>query len=543
MRYSEVLRSDLADNVVSFAQIFQLADVGLCVVEGDHFVQINPAVARMLGSNPDDMAGTSGRGIFVSERHYREVRFAAVPGEIVECELLTRQDALLWCRISVTPAGVSSSSDDQRIWVVLDVSASKREREELVRSKHALEHMVERRTLNLRRINKELREEIERRRYSERSMIESREKYRALVRTAPVGIMLTEADGAPMEINERGLRLFGVPNLSAFIRMTEHTMAIRLDEQQAEPLTMLLRSQIPATPGKELDTPILWTAPSGEQRWINIVCCEIPIRDMGRAIFFEDRTDEYLAIEKERMQRDALALAGRMTLAGQISTAIAHEVGQPLNACQGYAAGLEHRLRSHMVDDPEIDTALRRMQQHLQQAGDIIRNVRSFVSKRQAGDEVIDLANLLDETLDLLAFRLKNVVLAVSHDTGLGGVFVHANRVELQQVLINLIMNAIEACADLRRQARIRVRIRVMGKNVVISVSDNGRGIDPSVRDRIFDAYVTTKSHGLGMGLMICRTIVESHGGTLTQANLRRGARFDVSLIRAKGNFSNDRTY
>jgi len=112
---------------------------------------------------------------------------------------------------------------------------------------------------------------------------------------------------------------------------------------------------------------------------------------------------------------------------------------------------------------------------------------------------------------------------------------VQASRVEIQQVLVNLVVNAIEAAAPQRARARIEIRVAATRRSVRVSVIDNGPGIAPELREKVFDPYVTTKPEGLGMGLMICQTILESHGGALELVERRRGARFDMTLHRARG--------
>jgi C4-dicarboxylate-specific signal transduction histidine kinase len=221
---------------------------------------------------------------------------------------------------------------------------------------------------------------------------------------------------------------------------------------------------------------------------------------------------------------------------GQMASALAHELGQPLNASLSYVTGLRHRLEVELANRPELLAALDKATDHLEQAGQIIRNVRGFVSRQQPDFEVVELPALLEQTLALLDFpvRASGVRIDVHADAADGvPLAVRVNRVEMQQVMVNLLVNAIEAMQQTPApQRRIVVRIHREPRGMVgVEVSDSGPGVSPELVSTIFEPYVTTKRTGLGMGLMISRTIVESHGGALRHVRQRGGgATFRFSL-------------
>jgi signal transduction histidine kinase len=389
----------------------------------------------------------------------------------------------------------------------------------LTRTKHKLEQIVERRTLNVQRMNKALRQEIERRRESDRSMIESREKYRVLIRNAPLGIILTDDLGKIIEINPASMRMFGAADPSHFDIIAGRSTAVRERSRTPEVFVDFLMSMIP-TKGRRLERQhFVWRDIKEEPRWFEAIGVGIPVRGLGCAILLDDKSDDHAATEREHVQREQLAHAGRIALVGQFASAIAHELGQPLNACQSYAAGIENELRDALADNPGAKDALRRIQQHLEQSGAIIRNVRAFVGKQRTSDETVTASTLIDQTIDLLSMSLQ-------------GIGVRGNRVELQQVLVNLIMNAIDAMRDFGTSSpKIEIRLTNTRKKIVISVVDNGPGVPSTIAEEVFKPYVTTKKGGLGMGLMMSRTIVESHGGSLLLKPFReRGARLDITL-------------
>jgi len=214
---------------------------------------------------------------------------------------------------------------------------------------------------------------------------------------------------------------------------------------------------------------------------------------------------------------------------GQMASALAHELGQPLNACQSYLSGMRHRLGAELADHPELAQALEKATAHLEQAGQIIRNVRGFVSRHQPEFEAVSLPRLAALTLSLLELPLRTngVRAAVQVEAAPARELPPArcHPVEVQQVLVNLLINARDALGAMPAESRqIQVRLSMAARAMLqIDVADNGPGVSPEMAPRLFDPYVTSKPSGLGMGLMICRTIVESHGGSLRHLPARGG--------------------
>jgi two-component system, LuxR family, sensor kinase FixL len=203
---------------------------------------------------------------------------------------------------------------------------------------------------------------------------------------------------------------------------------------------------------------------------------------------------------------------------GQFASALAHELGQPLNACLSFAAGIEHRHGPELRTRPDAQEALSRIQLHLHQAGDVVKNVRAFVAKHRPEDEQIDLAALVHGTIDLLQLQLREAAVSLKLRIGDDLPPLRGTRVELQQVLVNLIVNAIEAT---RGAGVARPHVEGGTNGAVERATER-------LRQR---PYTTSKPGGLGMGLMMCRTIIESHGGTLqVEPRRKRGAAFRCVL-------------
>jgi PAS domain S-box-containing protein len=530
--------NDLGEIALStiYEQAFDNALVGICFMADRHFVRVNRQMEAMLGYGPGELTGKCVRAVYASQDDYEDVghvlqTFPKDNRYIHERPLVTKSGGTLWCLISGSFVA-RGRSDSASVWIVQDISARKRAENQLTRTKHKLEQIVERRTLNVQRMNKALRQEIERRRESDRSVIESREKYRVLIRNAPLGIILTDDLGKIIEINPASMRMFGAADPPHFDIIAGRSTAVRERSRTPEIFADFLMRMIPKK-GRRLERQhFAWRDVKEEPRWFEAIGVGIPVRGLGCAILLDDKSDDHAATEREHVQREQLAHAGRVALVGQFASAIAHELGQPLNACQSYAAGIENELREALAENPGAKDALRRIQQHLEQSGEIIRNVRAFVGKQRTSDETVTASILIDQTIDLLLMSLQGVEMRVEATPTAQSIEVRGNRVELQQVLVNLIINAVDAMRDFETPSpKIEIRLTNTRKKIAISVVDNGPGVPSTIAEEVFKPYVTTKKGGLGMGLMMSRTIVESHGGSLLLKPSRgRGARFDITL-------------
>jgi len=202
---------------------------------------------------------------------------------------------------------------------------------------------------------------------------------------------------------------------------------------------------------------------------------------------------------------------------GAMTASIAHEVNQPLAAIVANAnAGLRWLARAE-PDVDEVRSLLKRIVSDGHRASRVVVSIRSMFGKDRCEMSPVSVNELVGEVLALVHTELEShqISLKIKMLDGLPRVM--AERGQLQQVLLNLIMNAIEAMSSITERERLlEVQSRVCEHNhVLITVEDTGTGIDPNQTDRIFDAFFTTKTHGMGMGLSICRSIIESHGGRL----------------------------
>jgi signal transduction histidine kinase len=257
--------------------------------------------------------------------------------------------------------------------------------------------------------------------------------------------------------------------------------------------------------------------------------------EIGRlALAFDEMLSELSAArERESADQFELARVSRLTTMGAMTASIAHEINQPLAAIAANAnAGLRWLSRA-TPDLEEVHAALKRINNDAHRASEVIQGIRSIFKKAPQQGALIDINDVVLEVLALVHGELINYRVSAISNLLPSLPRVRADRVQLQQVILNLIMNAVEAMGTVADGARVlNVASQLDEPNaVLVTVQDTGPGIDPNRMDRIFDAFFSTKSSGMGMGLFICRSIVESHGGRLwATAAVPHGAMFHLVL-------------
>src|SRR3989440_4041842 len=238
------------------------------------------------------------------------------------------------------------------------------------------------------------------------------------------------------------------------------------------------------------------------------------------------------AEEARREAQAELARVSRVTTMGELTASLAHEVNQPIAAAVTNANTCLRWLTRDHPDVEEARAAAMRIVKDGKRAAEIITRVRQLFKKGTAQRELVDVNEIIREMIVLLRGETTRYKILVGTDLAVDLPQVMADRVQLQQVMMNLMINGIEAMkdADGTRELAIRSQ-RMQNEEMVVSVTDRGAGLPPQQTEQIFNAFFTTKPHGTGMGLRISRSIIESHGGRLWVAdNTPPGASFCFSL-------------
>jgi PAS domain S-box-containing protein len=247
------------------------------------------------------------------------------------------------------------------------------------------------------------------------------------------------------------------------------------------------------------------------------------------------RTVEAKARENEQRYREAqleLAHANRVATMGQLTSSIAHEVNQPIAAAVTYASAARRFLSAKPPNFHEVDDALSCIVKEGNRAGEVVGRVRALIKKAPARKDAVAINDAVLEVVALTRTEVANNSVSVRTQLAEGLPHIRGDRVQLQQVLLNLIINAIEAMRDVGEEEReLRISTRNEPDGVSVEVRDSGPGFAPAALERVFEAFYTTKPGGLGLGLSICRSIIEAHNGQLlANANLPRGATFQFAL-------------
>jgi two-component system sensor kinase FixL len=223
-----------------------------------------------------------------------------------------------------------------------------------------------------------------------------------------------------------------------------------------------------------------------------------------------------------------------------MASALAHELNQPLSAISNYVTGSRQLLARPGSDPEKVRDALERASEQALRAGQIIRRLREFVARGETDRQVERLSKLLEEASALALVGAREHGVLVRFDLDPKAELVVADKVQVQQVVLNLIRNAMDAMeASPRRE--LRISSHILGELIEVAVADTGPGISEDVAQRLFHPFVTTKETGMGIGLSISRTIIESHGGRITaERNQDGGATFRFTLRAAGEEGSSD---
>jgi len=252
------------------------------------------------------------------------------------------------------------------------------------------------------------------------------------------------------------------------------------------------------------------------------------------AVYLRDITETRAAEEQSRKHQTELVHVCRLSTMGETATGIAHELNQPLAAIINYANGCARRLRSGRDDKAELLDALERIGGQATRAAEIIKRLRAMVGKQAPSRVVVDLNDLVREVCGFIEFDIRRIGAVVDLQLATERLPVNVDLVQIEQVILNLLRNALDALGTLPDTAERRVSIRT-GRNaasqIYVAVEDSGMGIRPQLMERLFDPFFTTKETGMGMGLTISQTIVADHDGKIRAESWPgRGAMFIVEL-------------
>ena len=363
-----------------------------------------------------------------------------------------------------------------------------------------------------------------------RDLAEREAKIRRLVEANIIGIFICDFQGRILEANDAFLAMVGYDRedlASRALRWTDLTPPEWLRRDQEELVPRLMETGRLQPFEKELFRK------DGLRVSVLIGVASFEVGGNEGVAFVLDLTERKRAADALRELHTELAHANRLATMGQLAASVAHEVNQPIGAAHNNARAALRFLAAKPPELGEVAEALECVVKETYQAGDIIGRIRDQIKKAAPRREGVDLNGAIEDVIALVRGELSKHRVSLRTELAAELPLVTADRVQLQQVILNLILNAIEAMVNVEAETRelLISTASQPGVGVLVAVGDSGPGVDPAYRERIFESFYTTKAGGLGIGLSICRSIMEVHRGRLwVEEHQPRGAVFRFTM-------------
>ena len=281
---------------------------------------------------------------------------------------------------------------------------------------------------------------------------------------------------------------------------------------------------------KEVESAEVYLSNLG--RWLEVRTRYLSWVDgrLAQMVIATDITARRMAEEQSDVQAERAQTASRLITMGEMASSVAHELNQPLTAISNYCNGMVSRIKAQQISEEELLTALDKTARQANRAGQIIQRIRSFVKRSEPNRSLSVISTLVAEAVELAEIELRRRHVKLTHYVAPGFPSVMVDPILIEQVLLNLLKNGAESIELAQRpvaQRIVKLRVapaRVDDKPVAeFSVTDSGSGIAPEVMARLYEAFYSTKADGMGIGLSLCRSIVESHMGRMKAQNIYNG--------------------
>jgi len=362
-------------------------------------------------------------------------------------------------------------------------------------------------------------------RTSEVSLRASEERFRAVVEAVPNAILLVDAHGKVTLTNAQAHALFGYAREELLGRPVELLIPARYRSSHEA----YRQSYAADARARAMGFARELYAQHKDGSEVPVEVVLKPMRTAGALFVLVSLVDvtERRRIERSAArQRDELAHLSRVAMLGELSGSLAHELNQPLTAILSNAQAAQRLLARSPPQLDNVSEILADIVKNDRRAGVVIQRLRSLLRKEDTQRQAFEINDAVQESLRLMHSDLLSRQVSVGTELAEELPAVTGDRVQLQQVMLNLVINGCDAMDGREADRHMIVRTRATARaSVEISVTDAGAGIPPQDLERIFEPFVTTKSHGMGLGLAICRSIAEAHGGRLWATNnAERGA-------------------
>ena len=365
------------------------------------------------------------------------------------------------------------------------------------------------------------------------ALVDSERRFKAIFNSTYQLIGLLDAHGTVLEVNRTALDFAGLEQADVIGRPFWEILWGGLSPRARERVRKAVQEAAVGSPVRYEEEVVL---ESGQRRILDFTLKPVP-DESGKTVMIipegRDITDNRLTEEEARRNLQAAAHVMRLGTMGEMASTIAHELNQPLTALVSYCGTAKSMTEGLPFQQDKFVKILDLAMEQAHRASDIIRHFREFVCKGNQQRQRVNLDRIVEDAIGLLRGDLRNTDITVELHLGGRDCGVYVDRIQLEQVIINLLRNCIEAITESgRKDGRIDVYKRRLPNNTVeLTVIDNGPGVAPKLLEHVFEPFQSGKASGMGMGLSISRSIIESHGGRLWNNRYQQGgAQFGLTL-------------
>ena len=524
-------------------QLLDSADEGIFSVDLNGLCAfINPSAVRMLGYKHDsELLGEHMHSLIhhtlpdgnpcLEKQCLVSASFRLGKVFHVEDEVLWRSDGSSFAAEYRTAPTYINGKITGSVVTFSDITERKKVESNLKTAHNKLEQRVKERTLHLEKVNQLLEIEIENRIKAQEILDKEREFISALLDTVGALVCVLDTEGRIVVFNRACEVITGYRFAEVIGKYVWDYFIVDEEIETVKQVASDLQSgQFPSRYEN------YWLTKNGERRlvvWSNTVLKDdagVVQNVIGTGI---DITEKQKIEEKEKQRVLELAHVSRLSTMGEMATQIAHELNQPLSAITTYSDACLYMLKSSPKETTDLVSALNGIKLQAHRSGDIIRGLRNFVKKGELQKSTTDINALIYAVLNLATSEIKNNKIDITFSLDDELPLVVTERILIEQVVLNLVRNAIDAMTENDSMAReLHVQTALNNEQIIeVKIMDTGPGLKPDQIENIFNTFVTTKKNGIGMGLPISRTIIEAHGGTLmAEYGRKTGASFVFTL-------------
>ena len=523
--------------------LLESADEGIFSIDLDGNCNfINPSAVRMLGYKHDsDLLGKHMHSLIhhtlpdgspcLEENCHVSESFRLNKVLHVDDEVLWRADGSSFAVDYRTAPTFVNGKITGAVVTFSDISERKQVESNLKAAHDELEQRVQERTRNIEKINKLLEVEIEQKNRAQEVLDKERDFRTALLDTVGALVCVLDTDGKIVMFNRACEKATGYRQDEV---IGKYVWEFLLVDEEIEPVKQVFNNlQSGQFPSRHEN---YWLTRNGERRlvvWSNTVLLDDDGEVQNVIGTGIDITEKRRIEEKEKQRVMELAHVSRLSTMGEMATQIAHELNQPLSAITTYSDACLYMLNSGTQEVTDVVSALSGIKTQAQRSGEIIRGLRNFVKKGELKESTTDINSLIHAVLKMTMSDIKNNKVAIKFSLDDELPLVVTERILIEQVVLNLVRNAIDAMTENKSEEReLHIQTAMNNEEMIeVKITDTGPGLDSGQIEQIFNTFMTTKKDGIGMGLPISRTIIEAHGGTLMAEDKgKTGASFVFTL-------------